>query len=241
MLREGMVRAMFKNLGRNAYDFLNLEGASRERLEGLVEKVEGLDTFQRVYGQGDGVIVITGHIGCWELMPAYFAALGYKLSVVARRMKVDRLDQRLVEIRESVGVASIDRNSSPRRMIEALRRGELLGVLIDQHTSVAGMYVPFFGRPAFTPTAVAKLSIMTGAPVLPMGVFLSARGKHVVHVLPPLVARAGLTREEAIADLTVRCSLAVEELIRIDPKQWVWFHDRWREPKPEERTYAVQS
>jgi KDO2-lipid IV(A) lauroyltransferase len=241
LVREAMARAMFRNLGRNVFDFLNLEGAGPVRLGGLVERVEGLEHFQRAFGQGNGLIVITGHIGCWELMPAYFVSRGYPVSVVARRMKVDRLNDRLVEIRRSVGVETIDRNASPRRMVEVLRRGEVLGVLIDQHTSVAGMYVPFFGRPAYTPTAVAKLSMMTGAPVLPMGVFLGPNGRHVIHVLPAMrPERAGEERGEAIRKMTARASLAVEELVRIDPKQWVWFHHRWRGPDTRERAHAVQ-
>lgn len=240
MIREAMVRAMFKNLGRNVFEFLKLEGSSSEERMERVEKVEGFDHFQRAYGLGRGVVVITGHIGCWELLPAYFSARGYPLAVVGRRMRVERLDERLSSIRSSVGVTTLDRDASPRTMVETLRRGSLLGVLIDQHTRVPGIYVPFFGRPALTPTAVAKLSVMTGAPILPMGIFLKARGKHVIHVLPPVAPpEAATTREEAIHTLTERCSRAVEDLIRIDPKQWVWFHDRWREP--EERAYAVQS
>jgi KDO2-lipid IV(A) lauroyltransferase len=241
MLRTAMVRAMFKNLGRNAFDFVNLEGRGRDHFDRLVDRVEGLEHFQRAYGEGKGVVVITGHIGCWELMPAYFAARGYDISVIGRRMRLDGLDRRLVEIRHSFGIESIDRDGSPRRMVEALRRGRMLGVLIDQHTSVAGIYVPFFGRPALTPTAVAKLALMTGAPILPMAVFLGARGRHVVHVLPTVAIPQEGSREDVIRELTGRCSHAVEELIRIDPKQWVWFHDRWREPDGEEGAYVVQT
>jgi KDO2-lipid IV(A) lauroyltransferase len=240
VIRAAMARAMFRNLGRNAFDFLNLEGATAEDLDTLVERVEGMEYFQRAFGLGRGVIVITGHIGCWELLPPYFASRGYPASVVARRMKVDRLNDRLVQIRASCGVTTIDRNARPRRMVEVLRRGEVLGILIDQHTSVPGMYVPFFGRPAFTPTAVAKLSMMTGAPVLPMAVFLGARARHTIHVLPALRSSEFSERADAIRDLTERASLAVEELIRIDPKQWVWFHHRWRDRERRKKEYAVQ-
>jgi KDO2-lipid IV(A) lauroyltransferase len=241
MVRRAIAAAMFRNLGRNAYEFLNLESSTPAELDARVDRVEGMDEFQRAFGLGRGVIVITGHIGCWEMMPAYFASRGYPLAVVGRRMKVDRLNDRLIRIRSSVGVTTIDRNSSPRRLIEVLRRGHLLGVLIDQHTRVAGMYVPFFGRPAFTPTAVAKLSLMTGAPILPMGIYLGGNGRHVVHVLPTITpGTAAGDRDLQIRDLTERASLAVEDLIRIDPKQWVWFHHRWREPEGEGRAYAVQ-
>jgi lauroyl/myristoyl acyltransferase len=75
-----------------------------------------------------------------------------------------------------------------------------------------------------------------------MGIFLNRNGRHVVHVLPPVAAPepAG-SREDVVRELTARCSSAVEDLIRIDPKQWVWFHHRWREPEGAGRAYAVQN
>lgn len=229
--RRALATAMFRTLGRNIYEFLRLGNASRKTLLERVERIEGMENFLAAHRSGRGVIVITGHIGCWEIMPAHFVALGYPVSVIARRMKVERLNQRLVRVRRSFGVETIDRDDNPRRLFEPLRRGEILGVLIDQHTSVAGMWVPFFGRPAYTPTGVAKIALASGASIVPMAAFLGRDGRHVIHVLPAIeVARAGRAgREQAVRDITAACSLAVERLIRIDPKQWVWFHHRWRE------------
>jgi KDO2-lipid IV(A) lauroyltransferase len=234
--RRALAMAMFKTLGQNAYEFLRLDGASRQTLLERVERVEGMENFVAAHRAGKGVIVITGHIGCWEIMPAHFVALGYRVWVVARRMKVSRLNDRLVGIRKSVGVETIDRDDNPRRMFEPLKRGEILGVLIDQHTRVAGMWVPFFGRPAYTPTAVAKMALASGAAIVPMGIFLGRNGRHVVHVLPAIPTGSPLRgeRERAVREITQACSLAVERLIRIDPKQWVWFHHRWREPAQEQ-------
>lgn len=242
LVREAMVSAMYRNLGRNAYEFLRLEGMSGEDIAHRVDTVIGLEHLQRAYALGRGLLGVTGHIGCWELLPAYFASQGYPVTVIGRRMKDQRLDERLTEIRRSLGVESIDRDAGPRQLLEVLRSGRMMGVLIDQHTRVSGVYVPFFGRPAFTPTGVAKLAIMTGAPIVPLAVFLAPSGRHTIHVLPALpVPDAVSSREEAVRALTERCSLAVEELIRIDPKQWVWFHHRWRAPEEAGQGYAVRS
>jgi KDO2-lipid IV(A) lauroyltransferase len=244
--RRAMAVAMFKTLGRNTYEFIRMEGASQETLLDRVERIEGMENFLAAHRRGKGVIGITGHIGCWEIMPAHFVARGYPVSVIARRMKVARLNDRLVGIRKSVGVDTIDRDENPRRMFEPLRRGEILGVLIDQHTSVGGMWVPFFGRPAFTPTAAAKIALASGAAIVPMGVFLGRDGRHTVHVLPEIPVRdhERAAREQVVREITEACSLAVEKLIRIDPKQWVWFHHRWREPDTKddgaEAAYAAE-
>ena len=237
-VRRAMVAAMFKQLGRNAFEFLRLEGASRERILSRVSRVEGMENFLAAHQRGRGVIVVTGHIGCWELLPAYFVALGYSITVVGRRMAIGKLNRRLVNVRRSLGVTSLDRDENPRPMFDALARGETLGVLIDQHTRVAGIWVPFFGRPAHTPTAVAKLALSTGAAIVPMGIFLERDGRHVVRVNPEVKAGKTGARESDVRDITAAASLAVEDLIRLDPAQWVWFHRRWREPETQKRAEA---
>jgi Kdo2-lipid IVA lauroyltransferase/acyltransferase len=244
-IRQALALATFKALGRNIYEFLRLDGASKERVVSLVERVEGLEHLTEAFRRGKGVVVVTGHIGCWELVPAYFAATGHTVTVVGRRMRVEGLNRRLVEIRRRLGVQTLDRDDNPRPMIDILRRGDSIGVLIDQHTSVAGVWVPFFGRPAYTPTAVAKLALSTGAAIVPMAIFMNARGRHVIHVQPAIdmAGLGGAEREATVRAITAACSLALERLIRIDPKQWVWFHERWREPKPDGRAevaYAAQ-
>lgn len=229
-VRRALAAAMFRQLGRNAFEFLRLEGASREQLISRVSRVEGMENFQAAHRRGKGVIVVTGHIGCWELLPAYFVAIGYPVTVVGRRMRVGRLNRRLVGVRRGLGITSLDRDESPRPMFDLLARGEILGVLIDQHTRVAGTWVPFFGRLAHTPTAVAKLALATGAAIVPMGIFLERDGRHVVRVSPEVeVANSG-SRDTDVRTITAAASLAVEAMIRLDPAQWVWFHRRWREP-----------
>jgi len=237
-IRRALAAAMFRQLGRNAFEFLRLAGASRDVVKSRVSHIEGMESFLSAYRRGTGVIVITGHIGCWELLPAYFAAMGYPATVVGRRMSVGRLNRRLVGARTQLGVTSLDRDDNPRPMFEVLRRGELLGVLIDQHTRVAGAWVPFFGRPAHTPTAVAKLALATGAAIVPMGIFLERGGTHVVRVMPEIVVRDTGQRDTDVRQITAEASLAVEQLIRMDPAQWVWFHHRWREPEGTNRVEA---
>jgi KDO2-lipid IV(A) lauroyltransferase len=237
-VRRALAAAMFKQLGRNAYEFLRLDGASRETVTSRVSRVEGMENFLAAHGRGKGVIVITGHIGCWELLPAYFVAIGYPVTVVGRRMTVARLNRRLVSVRRGLGVTSLDRDHNPRPMFDVLARGEILGVLIDQHTRVAGIWVPFFGRAALTPTAVAKLALSTGAAIVPMGIFLERSGRHVVRVLPEIPAGSSGERDTDVRTITAAASLAVEQLIRLDPAQWVWFHRRWREPEGAKRVEA---
>jgi KDO2-lipid IV(A) lauroyltransferase len=228
-VRDALARAVFKTVGKNFYEFLTLEGSSKERLERLVHKVEGQERMDEAVSLGRGVIVITGHIGCWELLAGYYATRGYRVSVVGRELWEKRLNERLHRVRRSLGYRTIDRDAGGKEMVRALRDKHLLAVLIDQHTRVSGIYVPFFGRPAYTPVGVAKLALASGAPILPMAIYLDHGNRHVIRILPRIeVPDRTPEKRLQVEELTRRCSAAVEELVRYDPKQWVWFHDRWR-------------
>jgi len=237
--RRGLARAVFKSAAMNCFEFIQLGKSSGDRIIERVE-VEGLCHLESAYGRRRGVIAVTGHIGCWELLGARIRQLGYPLTVVARRLWIKRLDEELVAIRESYGVKSIDRDENPRRLLDVLRKKEVLGVLLDQHTRVGGIYVPFFDRPAYTPSGMAKLACITGAIVVPMAIFMQRNFTHKITILEPIdPSSIDGTKDERVERLTWLTNQALETLIRIDPKQWVWFHDRWREPKREELEYAV--
>lgn len=227
--RDALARAVFRTVGKNFYEFLTLEGSSKERIGGLIHKIDGQERMDEAIAMDRGVIVITGHIGCWELLAGYYATRGHRVSVVGRELWEKRLNEKLLRIRGSMGYRTIDRDSGGKEMVRALRDKHLLAVLIDQHTRVSGMYVPFFGRPAYTPVGVAKLAIATGAPILPMAIYLEHGNRHAIRILPRVeMPDESLGKERRVEELTRRCSAAVEELVRYDPKQWVWFHDRWR-------------
>jgi KDO2-lipid IV(A) lauroyltransferase len=110
-----------------------------------------------------------------------------------------------------------------------LRKGEILGMLIDQDIDVEGVFVPFFGVPAHTPSGAAVFALRSGAAIVPLAIHLQPDGRHTITVLPELERPpAELPEGERVLELTRRCSEALERLIRIYPQQWVWLHERWR-------------
>jgi len=231
--RKAIAKAMFKSIGQNAFEFFNLEGSSPERVTSLIDRVEGKEHLDAAYAAGTGLIAITGHIGCFELLAAYWANNGYQVNVVGRELWEKRINERLVRIRNSMGYRTIDRDSGGKEIVRLLRDRGVIAVLIDQHTRVSGVYVPFFNRPAHTPIGVAKLAIATGAKVLPMAIYMDRPGRHVIRILPAVDPPRDGDKDEQARILTAECSRAIEDLVRFDPKQWVWFHKRWREPEAE--------
>jgi len=228
VIRDAFVKASFSALGKNVYDALRLNFTGREDVLALCD-IEGEENIAEPYKSGRGVIALTGHIGCWELMAAYMSHRGYRVSVIAQRLPDRVLNEWLVRLRERHGLKVIQRGMSAISAMKVLKRGEVLGVLIDQDIDVDGMFVPFFGAPAFTPIGTALLALKTGAAIVPMAIHMEPDGRHRIVIMEELEhPPQGLVPQERIRILTERCSLAVEKLVRLYPQQWVWFHDRWK-------------
>ena len=113
-----------------------------------------------------------------------------------------------------------------RQLLAALRKGGALGMLIDQDTKVDGVWVPFFGRPAFTPVGAAKIALRQNTAVIPTFIERLEDGRHLATFHPPLDLPDDPT--EATALMTTK----IEEQVRRRPEQWVWRHRRWRRQPP---------
>ena len=238
VIREAFVKGSFSALGRNVYDALRLNFIGRKEVISLC-RIEGEENIEEPYRSGRGVIALTGHIGCWEMMAAYVSHKGYKVSVIAQRLPDPVLNDWLLKLRERHGLRVIQRGISAVSAMKVLNRGEVLGVLIDQDIDIDGIFVPFFGAPAFTPIGTALLALKTGAAIVPMGIHMEPDGHHRIVVMKELEhPPEELDMQERIRILTERCSLAIEKLVRLYPQQWVWFHDRWK--KALENGYIVK-
>jgi len=228
LIVRALARGSFKSLGRNALDAIRLAFISREEVLGLCT-ISGEDHLRQSYERGRGVIALTGHIGCWELLGARLSRKGYKVSVIARDLHDGRLNDILVRIRRRHGTVSIPRGASAVAGYKVLKKGEILGMLLDQDIDVDGVMVPFFGVPAHTARGAALFALRSGADIVPMAIHMRPDGSHGITVRPPLeIPPEDLGEEWRIDELTASCSKAIEELIRIYPQQWVWFHDRWK-------------
>ena len=137
-------------------------------------------------------------------------------------------------MRRKTGAALIDKRGALRPVLETLRRGGgMVGILLDQNAARReGVFVPFFGRAASTSRSVALLAVRTGAPVVPIFIRREAPGRHRVLVEPALPPPTANDPEQAIVELTARCTQTIEAAIRSTPEQWLWSHDRWRTRPP---------
>jgi KDO2-lipid IV(A) lauroyltransferase len=192
-------------------------------------ETEGLQHFDQALSEGRGVVALGGHIGNWEFLGGYLALRGYPINVLATQVSNTRLDNLLMGIRESTGMKVLERSRSLIGAFRCLKKGEILGVLMDQDTSVESVVVDFLGHPAKTPVGPVKLASGTGADVVPIAMLMTPDGKYRIEAKERLaIGGNGDTLER---DVT-KCSEAIAEFIRSEPSQWVWMHKRWKSVLP---------
>jgi KDO2-lipid IV(A) lauroyltransferase len=219
---------VFENVGKNVADAVCLKNMKWEKIEKITE-IDGLKYFDEAYKMGKGVIALTGHIGNFELLAAYFSLKGYKVSVIGRELYDPRLDVLLVKGRKSVGLENIPSSASVKQIIKALRSGRALGVLADQDSSrVRGVFVNFFERPARTPVGPALLAYKTQSPIVPMAIIREKDDKYRILVKKPIELAFSGYKEKDITETTQEYTKVLESIIREYPSQWLWMHDRWK-------------
>jgi KDO2-lipid IV(A) lauroyltransferase len=225
--RRHLARDVFADLGRNGADVVRALSGDPRRYLGLVD-VEGLEHLERARRGGRGAVCVTGHIGAWDLLGGWLALQGETLYVVARPLKDARYQRLIDRLRERLNVRVIHEGQSIRPMVRALRSGALLGLLIDQNRVADGVWVPFFGRPAYTASGIVDLARLGRAPIVPM-VIQRVGSRHLIRMHPAIEVDGD--GPEATRKALTECSAALESWIRQHPSQWAWMYDRWGSPR----------
>ncbi len=237
--RRQLCRRSYQHLGVMAVELMRMLAEPVGELLARIT-VEGREHLEAAMGSAGRALLLTAHLGNWELLPFAHRLTRYPLTVVARPLDSALVNRLTTRLRAKSGVELIDKRDAARPVLAALRRGRLVGILLDQNASRReGLFVPFFGRLASTSRSVALLAVRTATPVLPVFIRREPDGRHCVRIEPSLVASGALGVDEAILDLTARCNQAIEAAIRTAPEQWLWVHDRWRtRPVGERRSSA---
>jgi KDO2-lipid IV(A) lauroyltransferase len=193
-------------------------------------EIEGVEHLMQALEDGKGALFLTGHCGNWELFSARLPVSGIPLTTAARRLDDPRLDRLVTDLRSRFGTQVIPRGpAAGRQMIRSLAENRASALLIDQDIrDIPGVFVPFFGRPAWTPSGAAMLAIRRKCPVVPGFIHRRPDGTHKIEIRPPLPLPEIGSLEEQVEELTAAATAVIEAQIRAHPEQWVWMHRRWR-------------
>ncbi len=225
---ERLSRGVFAHFGSLAADLFRSETDPVEKLLARVEVV-GLEHARRAAASGRGVFFATPHLGNWEWAALVTGACGIPVTIVARPLDNPLLDERLVAMRQKTGCRVVSKRDAARTLMKTLRAGGVVGILADQRARPPdAVVVPFFGRPAWTTTAIARLAGRTGALILPAVCLRTAPGRYRMAYSEALDPLALPEAEREVEPLTARVTALVESQVREAPEQWLWLHDRWR-------------
>ncbi|MDH4198348.1 MAG: lysophospholipid acyltransferase family protein, partial [Candidatus Aminicenantes bacterium] len=199
--RRAIARSSFRHFGAVTADVLKLFHLSSARTRALLE-VEGEQHLTRALAAGRGALIVTGHLGNWEVAAAAMSRLG-KLNVIARRLDNSALERELFGLRRRLGTTVIYKKEAARRVLEALRAGEIVAILIDQNVlRREGVFVDFFGRPASTTPGLAAFHLRSGAPVVPVFCRPTAAAAYRIVIHPPLDLPAAGPPEANVLKIT---------------------------------------
>jgi KDO2-lipid IV(A) lauroyltransferase len=230
--REAIGKASLVHLAGLAAEVATLR-TYRSRLAEYVSFAPGAEArLRNASAAGRGVLYVTGHVGNWELMAQRVGTV-LPIATIARAGNDPKLTALVGLAREEGNIETLWREDpgTARAMIRCFKQGKVLGMLIDQDTNVQGVFVPFFGRPAFTPRGAADLALRFKVPVI-VG-WCRRRGPdpgdgHEIEIVEVPYDPAPADREAEAVRLTAACTALLEAAIRRNPSEWVWMHERWK-------------
>jgi KDO2-lipid IV(A) lauroyltransferase len=224
---EAIAKAVFKNLCRTGVELVNFPKITKVNVETFVH-LRNREILDAAFGKGKGVIILTGHFGNWELVAAALRLNGYPGCAIGRRIYFHKYDGYLNSLRKIHDVNVVYRDESVKKVLRYLRNNEIVGILADQDVdSVDGVYVNFFGKPAYTPTGPVVLAKATGAEIIPT-FMIEEGGRHVMVFEKPLELTDTGDKERDLVVNTQKWSDIFESYIRRYPEEWVWMHERWK-------------
>lgn len=223
---ERVLKDSYISLSRTFLEILKLPQLDRETLLGLVT-VNGKEHLDHALEGGKGLIVVTYHIGNWELMGVVSVLMGYPLDVIVQRQSNPLSDALINSLRLGAGIGVIERRQAVSKSIRALKKNRIVAFLTDQDAHEEGIFAPLFGKLASTPRGPAVLALRLKVPIVTTVILREKDGTHRF-IIRPLEVNASGNTEEDVYTIVCEINKRLEEYVREKPEQWLWHHRRWK-------------
>lgn len=219
---------MFRNFAKYLVDFFRFSKLDREYIEKNIN-IENIDYLDKALAVGKGVIILTAHIGNWELGGVVVSLLGYPFWVVALPHKDKKVNDFFIAQRESKGIKVIPVGRAVRMSLGVLKENELVALAGDRNFGERGVTVDFFGKPVSLPAGPALLSLKTGAPIVPGFMVRNKDDTFTLRMEEPLQFSNSGNKDKDLTELIVKYKNIFEQYIRKYPDQWYMFRKFWSE------------
>ena len=218
-----ILRRMYFDMGRVAAE--TYFGDSKKLF--LKAEINGWENLEKAVDMGKGVIMVTGHLGNWELAGRYIASK-FKLSVVAKKQRNRYFDEYTNKIREAENIVLIDKKNAFKPILKLLKKNYIVTILIDQNAGRDGILTDFLGFKASTFIGAAKIAIKTGCPIVPAFAVRAKDGTNHFTVEEIISPYKFQNDDKSVKELTEIISKKLEKYILKYPSQWFWVHKRWK-------------
>ncbi len=227
---------IYRQLGRNIFDAIHLQTRDNNFFLRTV-RMHNEVPFRQAYAEGRGIVMITGHVGCFELLMPAFARKGYRGFALGKRLYDERLDTLISNMRHTPTIDYLHRSVSVRTILTRLRGGEILGVLIDQDTRVESVFARFLGRIAYTPSGAVKIAMKYHIPLFVTWTIRRPDHTHDIYISDRIALQQGTNTTHDLVRNVQRVNNVLSAAIVRHPDQWVWMHDRWKR-KPHKAKFS---
>ncbi|MBI1977019.1 MAG: lysophospholipid acyltransferase family protein [Candidatus Omnitrophica bacterium] len=224
---KALIQEVYIQFAKYLVDFFRIPRINQAFIENHVV-LNGLERVRRVLVHGKGGILLTAHLGSWELGGAVLGSLGFELEAIALAHRDQGVDEFFVKQRLSKRVRSIPLSSALKGAIQGLRENHLIAIVGDRDYTQQGVPIQFLGKLVSFPRGTAYLSLKTGAPIIPVFIIRQEDDKINMTIDEPLVCEKFTgCNDDAVKELTQKCAQKLEERIRQHPTQWLVFRKFW--------------
>jgi KDO2-lipid IV(A) lauroyltransferase len=221
-------RQVFENIGRTAIEVFRFPTLPKDELLRKVD-CDNPGMFAEAQAGGKGAILLSAHLGNWEMFGAWIAALGYPIDVVVKPQRNHSADEFYNNLRRATGVGIIPTQKASRQIIVSLKKNRLVAILADQYAGHDGVPVEFFRRQTATHRGPAAIALKLGCPIYYGVLVRQPDNRHRAICRGPLEFTPRGNIDDDIRSLTQAYTRKLEEFIRDFPEQWLWTHRRWKD------------
>ncbi|HBD7470344.1 TPA: lysophospholipid acyltransferase family protein [Legionella pneumophila] len=229
-----LAKAFYSHVASILKEVFRMHWLNNKKWSKRVE-IHGIEHLEKAFKQNRGIILLTGHLGNWELTSTTgFSLLKNQfgqLNVIRRPLRAKWLERILFKKLKNYGLNIISSVDAPRKISQSIKNKETVAFAMDQHVQIenrSGVAVEFFGVKAGTYRSLAFFAHKHQTPVVPVSGYRLHNGKHVIKFHPEIEWEFHVDKEQAIYRNTLRYNQALEQLILEHPEQWWWVHRRWK-------------
>jgi KDO2-lipid IV(A) lauroyltransferase len=227
-------RKIFQNFGITILEIIQMAFFSKENILQNI-RIRGEDHLLNAIEDGKGVIIISAHLGNWEAASLFSTCyFGYPVTVVVRKMELEIINRWVLKLRTRFGNSVIDKKGALPEMMQTLRKGNILALMIDQGTTRSqGVELTFFGKKVTVTPAAAMLALRCKSPVIPVFCIREEDQKLTIIIEPSVqLVRTKSLRDDLSTNTQIMTDI-IEKAVRKYPDQWLWLHKRWKRFYPE--------